>query len=560
MSDYHAPVRDILFTLDTICDVSSITALPAFDDVDAEMVEPLVTEAARFFEEVFAPTNAIGDDEGAQFADGSVTMPEAFEEAWDRLKEAGWGAVTGAPAFGGGGFPRVIGQAIAEMMASSNMAFSLCHMLTDSAITLLERHGTDELRDSYLENLITGEWTGTMVLTEPEAGSDVGALKAKAGPNDDGTYRISGSKIFITWGDHNLADNVIHLVLARAPGGPPGTKGISLFLVPKFLVDDEGRPGERNAVETVSIEHKLGIHASPTCVLSFNDATGYLIGEEHRGMTYMFTMMNQARLGVGLEGLGIAERAYQLASAYAKERIQGRTPEAAESDAIIGHADVRRMLMTMKAETRAARAIALMNAVAKAWCTDRGVDVASLGIQVHGGMGFIEETGAAQHYRDVRITPIYEGTNGIQAVDLVMRKLPLEGGAVIEGYLDEIDALAKDVTGRSTDLDDIGAALTRATAAARQATTILLAADDPQMRLAGATPYLDAFGTLAGAYYLARQAAAAQDASNGDAWLASKVATARFYAANILPDARGKFEAAVAGPDLIYAVPDGFIG
>ena len=587
MSDYHAPVRDILFTLDTICDVSSITALPAFDDVDAEMVEPLVTEAARFFEEVFAPTNAIGDDQGAQFADGSVTMPEAFEGAWDRLKEAGWGAVTGAPAFGGGGFPRVIGQAISEMMASSNMAFSLCHMLTDSAITLLERHGTDELRDIYLENLITGEWTGTMVLTEPEAGSDVGALKAKAEPNDDGTYRISGSKIFITWGDHNLADNVIHLVLARAPGGPPGTKGISLFLVPKFLVDDEGRPAERNAVETVSIEHKLGIHASPTCVLSFNDATGYLIGEEHRGMTYMFTMMNQARLGVGLEGLGIAERAYQLASAYAKERIQGRTPEAAESDAIIGHADVRRALLTMKAYTEAMRGLlydamaaedrmhaetdearraqfasrlALLTPIAKAWCTDRGVDVASLGIQVHGGMGFIEETGAAQHYRDVRITPIYEGTNGIQDIDLVMRKLPLEGGAVIKGYLDEIEALAKDVTGRSTDLDDIGAALTRATAAARQATTILLAADDAQMRLAGATPYLDAFGTLAGAYYLARQAAAAQEAPNGDAWLASKVATARFYAANILPDARGKFEAAVAGPDLIYAVPDGFIG
>ncbi len=587
MADYHAPVRDILFTLDTISDVSSITELPAFADVDAEMIEPLVTEAARFYEEVIAPTNVIGDLEGAKFEDGTVTMPKAFEGAWAKLRDAGWSSVAGSAAFGGGGFPKVVGQAMSEMMASSNMAFSLCNMLTDSAIALLERHGTDELRDIYLENLITGEWTGTMVLTEPEAGSDVGALKTKAEPVGDGTYLLSGSKIFITWGDHDLADNVIHLVLARAPGGPPGTRGISLFLVPKFLVDDDGKPAERNGVETVSIEHKLGIHASPTCVLSFNEATGYLIGEEHRGMNYMFTMMNHSRLGVGLEGLGIAERAYQGAAAYAKERIQGRTPDAAESDTIIGHADVRRMLLTMKAYTEAMRGLlydataaedrmhaetdeakraaaearlALLTPIAKAWATDRGVDVASLGVQVHGGMGFIEETGAAQHYRDIRITPIYEGTNGIQAIDLVMRKLPLDNGAVIEGYLDEIDATAKELSGKSTELDDISVALSRATASARQATAILLMAEDPQLRLAGATSYLDGLGTVAGGYYLARQAAAAHDASPADEWLQAKITTARFYAANLLPDARGKFEAAVAGPDLLYAVADEYIG
>ena len=427
--------------------------------------------------------------------------------------------------FGGHGFPKTIGLAVSEMMTSANLAFSLCPMLTGSAITLLDRHGTDELRDIYLEKLITAEWTGTMVLTEPEAGSDVGAVRAKAIPNDDGTYAISGTKIFITWGDHDLADNIIHLVLARTPDAAPGTKGISLFLVPKYLPDADGAPGDLNTVETVSIEHKLGIHGSPTCVLSFNAATGYLIGEEQKGMSYMFTMMNQARLEVGLEGLAIAERAYQHAAHYAKDRKQGRAVGSAESSAIIEHADVRRMLLTMKATTEAMRGLvydavaaedrshraatpeareaaadrlALLTPITKSWCTDRGVELASVGVQVHGGMGFVEETGAAQFYRDARITPIYEGTNGIQAIDLVMRKLPMGGGAVIDGYLTEIETLVTELADAGDALADVRAELGSAVGTVRKATEWLNESQDVNDRLAGATPYQDMLGTLAG--------------------------------------------------------------
>ena len=468
MSDYTPPVRDMAFVLDTIAGIDSITALPAYDHVDPEIVEGLLEEAGRFFGEVFAPTNTVGDEIGATFADGAVTTPDEFKPVWNKLRESGWTAATGSPDFGGHGFPKAIGASISEMMTAANTAFSLAPMLTGSAISLLENHGTDEQRDRYLEKLISCEWTGTMVLTEPAAGSDVGALRTKAVPNDDGTWSISGTKIFITWGDHDLADNIIHLVLARTPGAPAGTKGISIFIVPKYLINVDGSIGERNPVETVSIEHKLGIHGSPTCVLSFNDATGYLVGEENRGMRYMFTMMNQARLEVGLEGLAIADRAYQHAAAFAKDRRQGTSPGSDVPSAIIDHADVRRMLMTMKAYTEAMRSliydamasedrkihaiseaehdaasnrIALLTPIAKAWCTDRGVEVASIGIQVHGGMGFIEETGAAQYYRDARIMPIYEGTNGIQAIDLVMRKLPMGEGAVVAGFLDEIGSL-----------------------------------------------------------------------------------------------------------------------
>ncbi|MGI9642846.1 MAG: acyl-CoA dehydrogenase family protein, partial [Acidimicrobiia bacterium] len=452
MADYAPPVRDIRFTLDTISDIDSVVALPSFDHVESDMIDGVLDEAARFFSEVFAPTNEVGDEIGSRFSDGEVTTPDEFKVAWSKLLEAGWVSVTGSPDFGGHGFPKTIGLAISEMMTSANLAFSLCPMLTGSAITLLTRHGSDELREQYLANLISGEWTGTMVLTEPEAGSDVGAVRAKATPIGDGTYAISGSKIFITWGDHDLADNIVHLVLARTPDAPAGTKGISLFLVPKFLVEPDGSIGDRNPVETVSIEHKLGIHGSPTCVLSFDDATGYLIGEENKGMSYMFTMMNQARLEVGLEGLAVAERAYQHAAAYAKHRKQGRTATSNGSAAIIEHPDVRRMLLTMKAYTEAMRGLvydavaaedrhlngtdpeaqaaardrlALLTPITKSWCTDRGVDMTSVGVQVFGGMGFVEESGAAQFYRDSRITPIYEGTNGIQALDLVMRKLPM---------------------------------------------------------------------------------------------------------------------------------------
>ncbi|MEN8039901.1 MAG: acyl-CoA dehydrogenase [Actinomycetota bacterium] len=586
MANYTPPVRDITFTLDTIADIDSIISLPGFEHVDPEMTEGVLDEAARFFSEVFAPTNEVGDEKGAVLVDGNVITPAEFKPVWDKLIEAGWTAVTGTPEYGGHGFPKTIGMTISEMMTSANLAFSLNPMLTGSGITLLTRHGSDELRDQYLEKLISSEWTGTMVLTEAEAGSDVGAVRTKAVKNDDGTYTISGTKIFITWGDHDLTDNIIHLVLARTPDAPVGTKGISLFVVPKFLLNEDGTPGDRNAVETVSIEHKLGIHASPTCVLSFDDATGFLVGEENQGMRYMFTMMNQARLEVGLEGLSVAERAYQHAAEYAKDRVQGRVPGSHDPARIIDHADVRRMLMTMKAYTEAMRALvydavaaedrmhnspdeairtagserlALLTPIAKSWCTDRGVEVASIGVQVLGGMGFIEESGAAQFYRDARITPIYEGTNGIQALDLVMRKLPMRDGAVIDEYLTEIESLDGPLASVE-ELSDLRDQLSQATAAVRRATEWLNGSEDVQARMAGATPYQEMLSTLAGGYYLARLALAALPDAETDPWMAAKVATARFYAVNLLPKVHGLVAGVTDGPDLLFAVDDAQLG
>jgi alkylation response protein AidB-like acyl-CoA dehydrogenase len=580
-------VRDITFTLDTICDVRSIIALPNFDHVDPDMIDAVLDEAARFFSEVFAPTNEIGDEKGAVFEDGSVITPDEFKPVWSKLVDAGWTAVTGSSEYGGHGFPKTIGMSISEMMTSANLAFSLNPMLTGSGISLLTQHGSDELRGQYLAKLISSEWSGTMVLTEPEAGSDVGAVRTKAVRRGDGTYGISGTKIFVTWGDHDLTDNIIHLVLGRTPDAPTGTKGISLFVVPKFILNDDGTPGERNTVETVSIEHKLGIHASPTCVLSFDNATGYLVGEENQGMRYMFTMMNQARLEVGLEGLSIAERAYQHAAQYAKDRVQGRALGSHQSSPIIEHADVRRMLMTMKAYTEAMRALvydaaaaedrfhgaqdeatrteggnrlALLTPVAKSWCTDRGVEIASIGVQVLGGMGFIEESGAAQFYRDARITPIYEGTNGIQALDLVMRKLPMDNGSVITSYLDEIAALDGPLEDAGDELADLRSHLAAATQSVGRATEWLNSSDDVQARMAGATPYQEMLGTLAGGYYLARQALAALPEAGSDPWLAAKVSTARFYGVNLLPKVHGLLAGVTDGPDLLFAIDDEYIG
>ncbi|MDK1018468.1 MAG: acyl-CoA dehydrogenase [Actinomycetota bacterium] len=587
MANYTPPVRDIMFTLNTVADVDSILALPDFAHVDPGTIEDVLDEAARFFSEVFAPTNEVGDQKGALLEDGNVITPDEFKPVWKKLVEAGWTAVTGSTEYGGHGFPKTIGLTVSEMMTSANLAFSLNPMLTGSGITLLDRHGSDELRDQYLAKLISCEWTGTMVLTETEAGSDVGAVRTKAVRNPDGSYAISGTKIFITWGDHDLTDNIIHLVLARTPDAPAGTRGISLFIVPKFLLQDDGTPGERNSVETVSLEHKLGIHASPTCVMAFNNATGYIVGDENQGMRYMFTMMNQARLEVGLEGLSIAERSYQHAAEYAKGRIQGRAVGSTELSPIIDHIDVRRMLMTMKALTEAMRGLiydaaaaedrlehgedestrsaggerlALLTPVAKAWCTDRGVEIASIGVQVLGGMGFIEEAGAAQFYRDARIAPIYEGTNGIQALDLVMRKLRLSDGAVVDRYLDEIEALDAQLSGAGADLSDVRHQLVLAVASVREATAWLNESEDVRARMAGATPYLEMFGTLAGGYYLARQALAALPDADADSWMAAKVATSRFYAINLLPKVHGLLPSVVGGPQLLTAVPDVHLG
>jgi alkylation response protein AidB-like acyl-CoA dehydrogenase len=585
MFDYTPPLRDIKFVLRHIAGIDEIIDYPGFEHVDPDTIDGALDEAGRFMSEVVAPTNRDGDEIGSVWVDGNVITPDSFKNAWRKYVDAGWSAVSGPLEYGGHGFPEIFGFALSEMFVSANLAFSLNPMLTGSAIRVIEDHAGDELRDTYLEKLVTAEWTGTMVLTEPEAGSDVGALRTKAFPNDDGTYRINGSKIFITWGDHDLSDNIIHLVLARLPDAPPGTKGISLFLVPKMLVNDDGTIGERNNVETVSLEHKLGIHGSPTCVQAYDDSIGYLIGEPNRGMRYMFKMMNIARREVGLEGLGISDRAYQQALAYAKERRQGRAVGApkTEQSLIIEHPDVRRMLMTMKACNEAARGllydtaaagerayrhpdedgrtagsnrVALLTPVAKAWSTDIGVSMSSMGVQVHGGVGYVEETGAAQHLRDARITPIYEGTNGIQAIDLVMRKLPMDGGAVVRSYIEEMAELATSLSSH----DDprfaaMGATLADTVGALGEATEWLLSCGDPNDRLAGATPYLEMFGTVAGGYYLSRLALAAAGEATAP-WFEAKIDTAAFYAANVLPRAAGLLSPVTAGSAGLFAVPD----
>ncbi len=596
MSNYRPPLRDIRFVLEHIGGLEGLSALPGFEHVEADDVYGALDEAGRFFSEVVAPTNRIGDENGITWnADGSVTVPDEMTAAYRQYVDAGWGAVKGDMEYGGHGFPAVMATAIQEMLTSANMAFSLCPMLTSSAVEALEHHGSDELKAVYLEKLNTGEWAGTMALTEPEAGSDVGALRAKAWQEDDGSWRVQGTKIFITWGEHEMAENIIHFVLARAPEAPPGTKGISLFLVPKYLVNDDGSLGERNDVECVGVEHKVGIHASPTAVMAYGEQQGsiaYLVGDVNAGMRCMFTMMNDARLHVGLEGLGLSERAYQLALGYALERKQGRAIGAPKGHAspIIEHPDVRRMLMTMKANVEAMRSLifdavaagdlrnhgederarilgsnrmALLTPVAKAWATDLGVEMTSLGVQIHGGMGFVEEAGAAQHWRDSRIAPIYEGTNGIQAIDLVLRKLPLDEGRVVTGYLDEMDETATQLAESTDGLSAMAGPLREAVGGLRATTEWLLDGTDPSDALAGATPYLRQFGVVAGGYYLAKSALIAKRllAEDGDdSWLQAKIDTAVFYAHQILPQAAGAAPAVTAGADQLFAVDTEMLG
>ena len=591
MPDYVAPLADMRFVLDNIVDVAALAELPGFEHADPETVHGILEESGRFFSAEFAPLNRVGDTQHSRRAeDGSVTTPDGFARAYARYVTAGWAGVPFPAEYGGGGFPWLAAIAMQEMMTAANMAFSLCPLLTQGAIDMLLHYGSEEQREVYLPKMVSGEWTGTMNLTEPQAGSDVGALTTKAVPADDGTWRITGQKIFITYGEHDLADNIVHLVLARVPDAPPGTKGISCFIVPKFLVTEDGSPGERNSVECVSIEQKMGINASPTCVMAYDGAVGHLIGEPNQGMRYMFKMMNNARLSVGVEGLSLGERAYQQAVEYATERRQGRAPgaPAGETSAIVDHPDVRRMLLTMRSQIEALRCLAYLNAesldlaarhpdeavrtarqeladlltpITKGWGTDLGVELTSLAVQVHGGMGYIEETGVAQHYRDARIAPIYEGTNGIQAMDLVGRKLPMRAGGAVADYLAGIDATAAELSGAGdADLATVGKHLADAHAALRQATDWLLAnaPADPNNSLAGATPYLRMFGIVTGGWLLARSAVAARrelDAGGGDeAFLRQKVVTARFYAEQLLPQAAGLVPSVTAGPaDLLAA-------
>jgi 3-(methylsulfanyl)propanoyl-CoA dehydrogenase len=590
MPDYSAPLADMRFVLESIVDLPALAELSGFEHADPETVYGVLEESGRFFSQEFAPLNRVGDTQHSRHhADGTVTTPEGFARAYRRYVDAGWAGVPFPAAYGGGEFPWLTAIAMQEMLTAANMAFSLCPLLTQGAIDMLLHYGSEAQREVYLPKMVTGEWTGTMNLTEPQAGSDVGALTTKAVPAEDGTWRITGQKIFITYGEHDMADNIVHLVLARVPDAPPGTKGISCFIVPKLLVGDDGSLGERNAVECVSIEQKMGINASPTCVMAYDGAVGYLIGEPNQGMRYMFQMMNNARLSVGVEGLALGERSYQQAVAYAVERRQGRAPgaPAGESSPIVDHPDVRRMLLTMRAHIEALRCLAYLNAesidlaahhpnedvrtarqeladlltpITKGWGTDVGVELTSLAVQVHGGMGYVEETGVAQHYRDIRIAPIYEGTNGIQAMDLVGRKLPMRGGGVVADFLAGIEATAGELAGAEGDLAAIGKHLADAHAVLKGTTDWLLAngLTDPNNALAGATPYLRMCGIVTGGWLLARSARAAQarlDAGEGDAdFLRQKVVTARFYATQVLPQAAGLASAVTAGPsDLLAA-------
>jgi alkylation response protein AidB-like acyl-CoA dehydrogenase len=433
MSAYAAPLKDMQFVINELAGLNEIAKLPGCEEVNAELADTVLTEAAKFARDVLEPLNRSGDMTGAKLSDNKVTSPQGFRDAYQQFIAAGWNGLGSPTGFGGQGLPHLLANPVQEMWNASNMAFCLCPMLTSGVIEALSHHGAPELQALFLAKLTSGQWCGTMNLTEPQAGSDLAALRALAVPSVQGDhYKISGTKIFITWGEHDMAENIVHLVLARLPGAPEGVKGISLFVAPKFLVNADGSLGERNDVKCVSIEHKLGIHASPTCVMQYGDAggaVGYLVGEPHRGLEYMFTMMNHARLGVGLEGVAVAERAYQHALEYARTRVQGREIGQRDGDrvTIIHHPDVRRMLMSMKSQIEAM--IDLLTPIVKAWCTEQCIEIASTGVQIHGGMGFIEETGAAQYLRDARITTIYEGTTGIQANDLVGRKVGYEKGA-----------------------------------------------------------------------------------------------------------------------------------
>jgi len=582
---YRAPIRDLAFTLQAVAEIDQLAATDAFPDYDADLIGAVLEAAGSFSEDVLAPLNRPGDLAGARYANGAVTAAPGFADAYRQFAEGGWTGLTAQAEYGGQALPKALELAAYETVHAANMAFGLCPMLSLAAIEALQEHGTDRQKTTYLPKLVSGEWTGAMVLTEPGAGTDLGALTATATPNGDGTYALNGQKIFITWGDHDATDNIVHMVLARLPDAPPGPKGISLFLASKFVVKPDGTLGDRNAFRPVGVEHKLGIHASPTCVMSYEGATAELVGRPNEGLSHMFVMMNAARLAVGVEGVGIAERAYQHALAYAQERRQGRSVWTGEPNSpIVDHPHVRGMLAVMKARIAAARAICLSTGVAadlarrapdeaarrrwkgredlftpiaKAWSTDMACEVASMGVQIHGGMGYIEETGAAQFYRDARITPIYEGTNGIQAMDLVGRKLSQDGGQSARDLIAEMKATALRLpllySGKPVER------FTAAVEAVEDATLWLLDAKADAARaadvLTAADAYLRLLGDVVGGWMLAKAALWAQaelDAGQGDpAWLEGKITLYEVYAANILGHASSRLAAIGQGGALL---------
>ncbi|WP_170762162.1 acyl-CoA dehydrogenase [Ruegeria lacuscaerulensis] len=558
---YRAPISDYELLFRHVVGFDQIAATETFSEASEDVVSAILTEAGKMCEAVMAPLQRPGDLEPARLENGILRTSPGYSDGWKAIAEGGWIGMSGNPEYGGMGLPMTLTTAVNEMMSAACLSLQLAPLMSQGQIEALDHHASDEMKELYLPKLISGEWAGTMNLTEAQAGSDVGALTSKAEPNGDGTYSVSGQKIFISWGDNDFTENVCHLVLARLPDGVPGTKGISLFLVPKYLPDDNGNPGVANDLKVVSLEHKMGLHGSPTCVMQYDGAKGWLVGNEHGGMAAMFTMMNNARLGVGGQGVGAAEGAYQHALAYALERKQGKTP----SGTIIDHADVRRMLMSMRADTFAARAIMLANAAAidmanatgdaewvaraalltpigKVFGTETGMRVSETGVQVHGGMGFIEETGAAQYYRDVRVTAIYEGTNGIQAMDLVARKM-MDGGEAAARLLDEIEDHAEQA--RAT-MPDLAGPVWEATESLREVTEWVVAQTDMNTRFAGAVPYLHAFARVLGAHYHLKAALADPDGA--------RFKLARFYINARLPEYAGLLAQAQNGADDIYAL------
>ncbi|MDP2194778.1 MAG: acyl-CoA dehydrogenase C-terminal domain-containing protein [Rhodocyclaceae bacterium] len=594
MSDYRAPLKEMRFVMDELAGLPEISQLPGFEDATPDMADAILEEAAKFASEVLAPLNQVGDKAGCTLTPQGVTTPPGWKEAYQAFCAAGWNGIVLPPAFGGQGLPDVLGVAVKEMVCSANLSFSLGPLLTTGAVEALLTCASDELKSIFLEKMVTGEWTGTMNLTEPQAGSDLAQIRSRAEPQADGSYRIFGQKIFITYGDHDMTDNIVHLVLARLPDAPPGVKGISMFLVPKFLVNADGSLGARNDALCVSLEHKLGIHASPTCVMAYGDqggAVGYLLGQPNLGLEYMFIMMNEARLGVGLQGVALGERAYQQALAFARERKQGRDALTGEKLVTIDrHPDIRRMLMTIKSRVEACRALAylasglldrvhastdpeekkrnlylaeFMIPIVKGGSTEMSIDVTSLGIQIHGGMGYIEETGAAQHWRDARITTIYEGTTGIQANDLLFRKLMRDQGATAKVVFGEVHATVKALAASSRpELQAIAKRLGVALQAWTGATEWLAANAKTGLSgvLAAAVPYLHLAVTVCGGWQMGRAALAAAghlDKAAGDpAFCRAKIATAHFYADHLLPQAAAYAESVKAGDAALAGVGD----
>ncbi|MEL7130120.1 MAG: acyl-CoA dehydrogenase [Pseudomonadota bacterium] len=587
---YTAPVDDLAFALQKIARLDLATDLSALAAYDADLVEPILEEAGKLARDILGPLNSSGDKAGATLGPDGVAAAPGFADAYAAFKDGGWMGLSFPEQWGGQGLPKALALAVMEMVHGSNMAFGLCPMLTFGAIEALLAHGTDDQKATYLPKLISGEWTGTMNLTEPQAGSDVGALKTKAVPNDDGSYDIRGQKIYITWGDHDLTENIVHLVLARLPDAPSGSRGVSLFICPKRLVNPDGTLGELNRLSCIGLEKKLGIHASPTCVMEYDGAKAWLVGEPNKGLAAMFTMMNSARLNVGLEGVAVGEAAYQEAFAYAQERKQGKAPGVDGPAPILHHADVRRTLMVMRSRVMAARAICfatamaadlaehgeteearsdaklreeLLTPIAKAWSTDRGVEVASLGVQVHGGMGFMDETLAAQFYRDARILPIYEGTNGIQAIDLAGRKLALEDGKAMALMMGDVETTVREARlTNDPQLVQIAERLEAALGALESATTWISQAmqSDRDAGLSGATDYLELAGDVIGGHFLTRGAVAARGKDVDGAMRGRMTALAGYFAETTLAEAPARVPGIVDGGGVVARFSDALFG